>query len=81
MVAKVALQYGSPMAVLAIRFGSVVLIMGVAFAIFRPKLPDKAMDWLHLVIVGVLMQTVYFGMSYIAFANGVAAGTAALLMS
>ena len=81
VVAKVALQYASPMAVLAIRFGSVVLIMGVAFAIFRPKLPGKAMDWLHLVIVGVLMQTVYFGMSYIAFANGVAAGTAALLMS
>ena len=31
VVAKVALQYASPMAVLAIRFGSVVLIMGEAY--------------------------------------------------
>lgn len=54
--------------------------MAVPFAIFRPPLPSKHIDWLHLAIVGVLIQTVYFGLTYLAFVNGVAAGTAALMM-
>jgi len=81
VVAKVALQYAPPMATLAIRYACVVLIMGVLFVVFRPKLPTRRIDWLHLAIVGILIQTVYFGMTYLALVNGVAAGTAALLMS
>ena len=61
------------MALLVIRFGLVVLIMLAALVIFRPPLPKRKTDWLHLAIVGVLMQTVYFGFSYIAFAAGVGA--------
>ena len=81
VVAKVALQYAPPMATLVIRYACVVVIMGVLFALIRPKLPERRVDWLHLAIVGILIQTVYFGMTYLAFVNGVAAGTAALLMS
>ena len=81
VVAKVALQYAPPMATLAIRYACVVVIMGLLFAVIRPKLPTRKIDWLHLSIVGVLIQTIYFGMTYLAFVNGVAAGTAALLMS
>ena len=69
------------MAVLALRFTTVIAIMGILFTILRPPLPKSAMDWLHLGFVGFLMQTVYFGMAYFAFVNGVATGTAALIFS
>jgi len=80
-VAKVALQYAPPLTILAIRYACVVIIMGVLFCILRPALPKTARDWGHLIFVGVLIQTVYFGMSYLAFRQGVAAGTAAVIMS
>lgn len=80
-VAKVALVYSEPMTLLALRFGSVVAIMAVLFVILRPPLPKSAADWGHLAIVGFLIQCIYFGMSYVAFHAGIAAGTVALLMS
>ena len=81
VVAKVALVDAAPMALLALRFAAVIAIMGILFIILRPPLPKTAMDWSHLGFVGFLMQTVYFGMAYFAFVNGVAAGTAALIFS
>lgn len=79
--AKVALAYAEPMTLLTLRFGSVVLIMAVLFAFVRPPLPATPIEWAHLAIVGFLIQSVYFGLSYIAFRAGIAAGTAALIMS
>ena len=80
-VAKVALQYAPPMTVLVLRYGSVVAIMLVLLLILRPPLPQTKAGWGHLAFTGFLIQTVYFGMTYLAFINGVAAGTAALIMS
>lgn len=81
VVAKVALADAAPMARLALRFATVIAIMTVLFAVFRPPLAKIPKDWLHLGIVGLLMQLAYFGMAYFAFVNGVAAGTAALIFS
>lgn len=80
-VAKVGLQFAEPMTLLTLRFGLVVIIMGVLFVIIRPPLPATGAEWAHLAVVGFLIQAVYFGMSYLAFRAGVAAGTVALLMS
>ena len=80
-VAKVGLLYSQPLTLLALRFGLVVMIMGVLYAVMRPPLPASAADWGHLAMVGFLIQSVYFGMCYVAFYAGVAAGTVALLMS
>ncbi len=79
--AKVGLQYAGPMALLVIRFGLVVLIMLTALVLFRPPLPKRKSDWMHLAIVGFFMQSVYFGLCYVAFSVGVGAGTLALIMS
>ena len=81
VVAKVALVDAAPMALLALRFAAVIAIMAVLFAILRPPLPKTPKDWLYLGLVGFLMQTIYFGMAYFAFVNGVAAGIAALIFS
>lgn len=80
-VAKIGLLYAPPMTLLALRFGLVILIMAVMFLALRPPLPETAADWLHLAIVGVLIQTVYFGFCYMGFVNGIAAGTLALIMA
>jgi len=81
VAAKVVLVDAAPMALLALRFAAVIAIMAVLFAILRPPPPKTPKDWLHLGLVGFLMQTVYFGVAYFAFVNGVAAGTAALIFS
>ena len=80
-VAKIALQYAPPMTVLVLRYVSVVAIMAVLLVTLRPPLPETRSGWCHLAFTGFLIQTVYFGMTYLAFINGVAAGTAALIMS
>lgn len=79
--AKLGLQYAEPLTFLALRFASVIAIMLVLFLVLRPSLPTSRSEWMHLAIVGFLLQSVYFGLSYLAFAAGVAAGTAALIMS
>lgn len=81
VVAKVGLAYAEPMTFLVLRFASVVAIMLLIFTVVKPPLPEKLMDWAHLAIVGFLIQTVYFGMCYLGFTAGIAAGTMALLMS
>ena len=80
-VAKVALLHAPPMTILVLRYGAVVAIMTVLLIVLRPPLPQTRAGWGHLAFTGFLIQTVYFGMTYLAFINGVAAGTAALIMS
>lgn len=79
--AKIALQYSQPLTLLTLRFGLVLVVMLVALIMLRPPMPKRPIDWLHLAIVGFLLQTIYFGFTYIAFASGIGAGTLALLMS
>jgi len=80
-VAKIGLQYATPMSLLALRYLSVVIIMAMLLVVLRPPLPKTLVGWGHLAWVGFLIQTIYFGLSYLAFTAGVAAGTVALLMS
>ena len=81
VVAKIALVYSPPMTLLVLRYSCVLLIMAVAFAVVRPPLPQTRSEWGHLFVVGLLMQAVYFGLAYLAFIQGIAAGTVALIMS
>jgi len=81
VAAKSGLGYTEPMTFLALRFACVIAIMIPLFVILRPPLPARAMDWAHLAIVGFLLQSVYFGMCYMAFSSGLAVGTLALILS
>ncbi|WP_420558683.1 DMT family transporter [Roseovarius sp.] len=80
-VAKAGLGYAAPMVILAMRFALVVAVMAVLWLVLRPPLPKTRAEWGHLAMVGLLIQSVYFGMSYYALDSGVAAGTLALLMT
>ncbi|RED48034.1 DMT family transporter [Aestuariispira insulae] len=80
-VAKVGLQYAEPMTLLSMRFGAVLILLLPLYLILRPALPKRPKDWLHLAVVGVLMQAVYFGFCWWAFKTGVSAGVLAIFMS
>ncbi|WP_420863841.1 DMT family transporter [Algirhabdus cladophorae] len=80
-IASLALRYTDPMTLLLLRFLCVIAIMAVMFAVLRPPLPKTRADWGHLALVGLFIQTIYFGFSYYAFDIGIAVGTVALIMS
>ena len=81
VVAKIAIQYAEPLTTLVVRYALVVLSMGALMVVLRPPLPRTLVDWGHLAVVGILIQAFYFGATYLAFRDGVASGTVALIMS
>lgn len=81
VAAKFGLGYIEPVTFLVLRFTCVVTIMGVLFLIIRPPLPKTRADWMHLAIVGFLLQSMYFGMCYMSFSAGLSVGTLALILA
>ncbi|GAB5469279.1 MAG: DMT family transporter [Rhodospirillales bacterium] len=81
VAAKFGLGYIEPMTFLALRFASVVAIMAVLFLFLRPPLPRSRAEWVHLAIVGFLLQALYFGMCYMSFNAGLSVGTLALILA
>lgn len=81
VAAKFGLGYIEPMTFLALRFACVVAIMAVLFAILRPPLPKTGQEYLHLAVVGFLIQALYFGMCYMSFSLGISVGTLALILA
>ena len=81
VAAKFGLGYIEPMTFLALRFACVVALMAVLFVILRPPLPQSPAEWMHLAIVGFMLQAMYFGMCYMAFTSGMSVGTLALNLS
>lgn len=79
-VAKLGIQHAEPLSFLAVRYASVLVLLAPLVAIIQPPLPQRPADWMHLAIVGFLIQTVYFGLSYIAFKAGVSAGGVAIIV-
>jgi drug/metabolite transporter (DMT)-like permease len=78
---KMALKYSEPMTLLALRYGLVLLVLAPFLVVMRPPLPKRAVDWLHLLAVGLLIQAGYFGLFYVALGLGMSAGAGALILS
>lgn len=81
VAAKFGLGFIEPLTFLALRFACVVAIMAALFMVLRPPLPKARAEWMHLAIVGFLLQSMYFGMCYMSFKAGLAVGTLALILS
>ncbi len=81
VAAKFGLGFIEPLTFLALRFACVVAIMAALFLVLRPPLPKTRAEWMHLSIVGFLLQSMYFGMCYMSFKAGLAVGTLALILS
>lgn len=78
---KLGLAHAEPMTFLALRYACVLVVLLPLAVALRPPLPRHAADWGHLVAVGLLLQALYFGLTYLAFALGVSAGGVALIVS
>lgn len=79
--AKVGLEHAGPMTLLALRYGAVVALLIPAFIIWRPALPRTGEAWVHVIVVGFLIQFVYFGLGLTSMYLGVQVGTAAVIAS
>jgi drug/metabolite transporter (DMT)-like permease len=79
--AKIGLEHAPPMTFLALRYWFAIVVLLAVLIVIRPPVPRRASDWGHLIVVGVLVQGLYFGLSYFGFWLGVTAGTLALIVS
>jgi drug/metabolite transporter (DMT)-like permease len=79
-VAKLGLKHSDPLSFLALRYTTVLLVLAPFQLILRPPYPRRRVQWLHLFIVGFLIQTVYFSLTFIALKNGVSAGAVAIIV-
>ncbi len=80
-VAKVGIKYAEPITLLVWRYILVVVLLVPFYLALKPPLPKRRMDWVHMAVVGVLVQGVYFGMCWFAFSLGISAGVVAIIMS
>jgi drug/metabolite transporter (DMT)-like permease len=78
---KIGLSYAEPITYLALRYGVVLAVLGPLFLLMRPPLPRNPMEWAHLAVIGILVQTFYFGLAYLAMRLGISAGLQALIVS
>jgi drug/metabolite transporter (DMT)-like permease len=76
--AKYGMPYAEPFTFLWVRMASISAIFVLIVLIWRPRWPDRV-ETLHCVVVGLLMHGVYLGGAFVAIAEGVPAGVAALL--
>ena len=79
-VAKLGITHAEPLSFLSVRYACVCALLAPLVIILRPPMPQKLMDWVHIAIVGFLIQTLYFGLSYISFKAGVSAGGVAIIV-
>jgi drug/metabolite transporter (DMT)-like permease len=68
-----------PVTFLALRYLVVVVLLLAAAALVRPPLPPDRAAWVHLAVVGLLLQAGYFGLLYLALEH-VAPAVAALVV-
>ena len=78
---KIALQYSEPLFLLVLRYAGVVALLIPAYLIVRPPLPRTRRAWLHLAIVGLLIQGVYFALANIAIGLGASAAALAIVLA
>ncbi|KRC76579.1 putative amino-acid metabolite efflux pump [compost metagenome] len=81
VVLKVGLAYADPLTFLALRYACVVLILAPFLLVLRPPPPARARAWIHLAVVGLLLQAGYFCFTYLSLKQGMSAGGLALITS
>jgi drug/metabolite transporter (DMT)-like permease len=79
--AKIALQHSGPLTLLAVRYALVVLLLAPVVLLLRPPIPDRRKTWAHMIVLGILVQVLYFGLTMIALDLKMSAGAVAVIVS
>ncbi len=80
VVGKLGLPYARPFTILAIRFAITTALAILVSIISRAPWPKSRIQFFHVAVVGVLLQTVYLGGCYVAMQKGIPAGVTALIV-
>jgi drug/metabolite transporter (DMT)-like permease len=78
---KFGVHYTGPMSFLALRYGLVLLVLLPLLLVMRPPLPRTPAEWVHLAVVGFLIQGLYFSLGYIALSTNISTALVALIGS
>jgi hypothetical protein len=81
LATKVGLQHAPPFTFLSLRFAFGVLCMIPIVWYTRPVWPTRLIDYMHLIIAGLLMHAVHLGGSHYTQYLGMSAGITAVLLS
>ncbi len=79
IVARYGMPHAPPLKFLSLRYAFSLLLL-VPLVSWRGEWPRQRGQWLHLAIVGALMQAGYLGGVWAAVKHGIAAGTVALIV-
>jgi drug/metabolite transporter (DMT)-like permease len=80
IVARYGMPHSPPFTFLTMRYGLSIACFAVWIAIARPAWPRDRMQWLHLAVVGMLIQAGYLGGVWAAVKIGIGAGTVSLIV-
>jgi drug/metabolite transporter (DMT)-like permease len=80
VVAKYAAPYAEPLSFLLLRYAGVVVLM-LALALVAGAVWPRGRDVLHLAVAGIGIQAGYLGGVWVAVAEGMPAGVAALVVN
>lgn len=80
VVARFGMPYAPPLSFLSLRYALSLACFGVWVAASKAEWPSSRMQWLHLAVVGMLIQAGYLGGVWAAVKHGIGAGTVALLV-
>jgi drug/metabolite transporter (DMT)-like permease len=77
---KVGLPYAGPFTLIFLRFSvAAAILLGVAL-MMRAPWPSTPRQWMHIAVVGVLIQALQFSGLYSGLSMGVSAGVSALIV-
>lgn len=78
---RIGLDYIEPVFFMAVRYAIVLALLLPAYLWVRPPLPQSGRAWLHLAIVGTLIQGVYFTLTNVAIKLGASAAGLGIVLA
>jgi len=78
---KIGVAYTRPMTFLVVRYGIVLFLLAPLLLWKRPPLPATRAQWVHLAVVGVLIQGFYFALSYVALSSDMSSAAVAMIVT
>jgi drug/metabolite transporter (DMT)-like permease len=81
LAGSIGAHSGPPLALLFWRFLLAFVVLGAVALVTRAPWPSRPRTYVHLLVTGVLLQTLQFGPLYLGLSMGVTAGMAAMIMS
>lgn len=80
LVGAIGTSSGPPLALLFWRFVLALVVITVVALIGRAPWPKSPVAWIHLLITGILFQTLQFGALYVGLGMGIPAGITSLVI-